>query len=270
MSKTWRISVLCDDRAVDARFGTEWGLALAIERKGELWLWDTGQSGLFLKNAARLSIDVEKAEGLCLSHGHYDHTGGMDALFAATKFRGPVFAHPEVIRTRYSFSTGKAREIGVPGIIPEFIQVRGKRRLDQGLWMLTDVPRMPGMFQGVGHFSYDRERTAPDPVPDDSFLVLETESGPVAVLGCCHSGLFNSLAYLREALGHKKVRAVVGGLHLIGAPQKALEETAKALLEFEVRTAALGHCTGKEAVKFLKARLALPIEVLSVGLSLEF
>jgi 7,8-dihydropterin-6-yl-methyl-4-(beta-D-ribofuranosyl)aminobenzene 5'-phosphate synthase len=107
----------------------------------------------------------------------------------------------------------------------------------------------------VERFSLDPQGKMPDTVPDDSFLLLETQSGPVVVLGCCHSGLANSLSALRTRLGVKHVHAVLGGLHLFEAGGAPLEETARALEEFQVTHLICGHCTGPSRTEALRQRL---------------
>jgi len=252
-----RVTVLCDNTAGRPDLGAEWGLSLALDLGpgdgGGLWLWDTGQSGLFLKNAALLGVDVTRARGLALSHGHYDHTGGIDALFAAG-FAGRVHAHPACAWERYAEEPdGRPRRpIGPPHPLPGIVAVDKTARLAPGLTMLADIPRLPGRFQAVGQFSRDLAGTTPDPTPDDAFLVLETASGPVAVLGCCHSGLANSLACARQRLGIESFHAVLGGLHLFAAGETAVRETAEALREFRVERLVAGHCSGRDRVASLR------------------
>jgi 7,8-dihydropterin-6-yl-methyl-4-(beta-D-ribofuranosyl)aminobenzene 5'-phosphate synthase len=89
-----RIFVLADNTAQPG-FQAEHGLSLALELPdGGLWLWDTGQTGLFLTQARRLGLDLTRARGVALSHGHYDHTGGLEHLLRLPGFRGEVVAHP--------------------------------------------------------------------------------------------------------------------------------------------------------------------------------
>ena len=261
-----RIIVLCDNDTARADCGCEWGLALAIDlgndlgndREGRgLWLWDTSKTGLFLKNAAALGVDVSQARGLALSHGHYDHTGGLAALRSSTAFCGSIHAHPACALPRYAEeSDGKPRRsIGPPAPLPGFVPAQALTHLAPGLTLVTDIPRAPGRFQAVQGFALDPAGTEPDSVPDDAFLVLESAHGPVVILGCCHSGLANSLACLRERLDISQVHAVLGGLHLFKAGPEALEETAQAVEEFGVRCLIAGHCTGAASLGLLRRRL---------------
>lgn len=105
-------------------------------------------------------------------------------------------------------------------------------------------------------FSLDPQGATPDAVADDACLVLEGTAGPSLVLGCCHSGLANSLACARERLGVTRVHTVLGGLHLYQAGPDALDETARALTDFGVQRLIAGHCTGQERVDALASRLS--------------
>lgn len=254
-----RIVVLCDNETTGPACACEWGLSLAIDLGsgpdgGGLWLWDTGKTDLFLKNAAALGVDIAAASGLALSHGHYDHTGGVAALLAAG-FRGPIHAHPSCAAERYAKEKGKPLRIGPPAPLPPFIPAGPVTELAPGLTMLADIPRAPKRFQAVQGFSYDSEGNTPDHIPDDAFLVLKTAQGPVAILGCCHSGLANSLECASQRLGIRSFHAVLGGLHLFQAGAEVLQETADALSRHGVRQLVAGHCTGKDRTEALRSLL---------------
>ncbi|MFW5836876.1 MAG: MBL fold metallo-hydrolase, partial [Desulfovibrionaceae bacterium] len=218
--QTVRLLTLCDNTSTSAELGKEWGLSFAVTLPGDrLWLFDTGQTPLFLSNARKLGVDLGRATGLVLSHGHYDHTGGLWALMQRTGFQGAVYGHPLVTKTRFSIKDGSPpRSNGIPNksreCLDNFNIVRGTRELDQGLTMLTDIRRAPGRYEPVYGFFFDEAGTVPDSIEDDAFLLLETPKGPVAVMGCCHSGLANSLLHMREETGVDRLYAVAGGLHL--------------------------------------------------------
>ena len=265
-----KITVLADNTASPG-FEAEWGLCFALTLDGPgkpTWLWDAGQSGLFLRSAKALGVDVSQAAGLALSHGHYDHTGGLEALFNEG-FSGPVFGHEDIVLTRYHVGD-EVREIGIPGLIPEFVRVHSVTKLDDGLRMIADIPRIPGNLQAVDNFYLDREGARPDGVADDACLVAETSKGLVLILGCCHSGLANTLACLADRLGAHRFHAILGGLHLYNASNEAREETARAIEQSGASLVAAGHCTGDKALAWLKSHLRCKVEPLRTGLILNF
>ncbi|WP_319759935.1 MBL fold metallo-hydrolase [Maridesulfovibrio sp.] len=266
-----KVSVLCDNESLSDNLGSEWGLSMALQLPGDdLWLWDCGASPLFLKNAQMMDIEVAKAKGLVLSHGHWDHTGGMDALMQAN-FMGPVYAHPDFANKRYSIN-GKdgSGDASFRCEYPGTIIVRDNAELDDSLFMVTEIPRREGFFEATEGLFVDPELTQPDHVRDDAFLLLMSNSGPIVVLGCCHSGLANSLYHLRELTGIDSVHAILGGLHLYRTDVNEFENTAKVIEEFNVRTIAAGHCTGKKGYDFLNQRLDCEVLPMGSGSVYEF
>ncbi|WP_320175541.1 MBL fold metallo-hydrolase [Maridesulfovibrio sp.] len=266
-----RISVLCDNESLNADLGKEWGLSMALELPGnDLWLWDCSASDLFLKNADAMNIDVSKAKGLALSHGHWDHTGGMDALMDAD-FMGPVYAHPDFANKRYTKEDdGSAKDASFHCEYPGTIIVRDNVELEDGLFMITEIPRREGLFEATKDLFIDQEMTDVDHVRDDAFMLLMSNSGPVVVLGCCHSGLANSLYHMRDLTGIDSVHAIIGGLHLYSADKSEYENTAKVIEEFNPKMISPGHCTGKDGFEFLKERLSCEVVPLGSGSVYEF
>lgn len=264
-----RISVLMDNSGAYS-LASEWGLAMALEDDaGGFWLWDTGASPKFLENALAMGVEPLRAQGLALSHGHYDHTGGLEALRRAG-FSGPILAHAGLNRPRWALHKDKIEPVGIPTPLERFEAVSGTRQLTPDLTFITDIPRLPGLPQSLHNLFLDPESREQDPVPDDAFLLLNTRRGPVAVLGCCHAGLENTLACLRDRLGVKRLYALVGGAHLHDANRERLDGAVRAIREFQVERLYLGHCTGKIGLDALTAFLPCPVEPLCSGLVLDF
>ena len=280
-----RITVLVDNTAHTPGLATEHGLAMALEisQPGSdhniLWLWDTGQSDAFLKNAAQLGVNPAQAQGLALSHGHYDHTGGLAALLT-TGFGGAILAHPQWITPRFSVHPGeRPRAIGFeaaprPASLPDVTPVSRSWELAPGLTMLADIPRLPGNPQNTKDFFFDPQGRDPDPVRDDACLVLHAAQGPVLILGCCHSGLENTLACVAERMGVTTLHGVLGGLHLMNSGPEDVDRAARALRDFGVERVVPGHCTGQAAFRRLRNALGsgpgIMVEPLGSGLVLEF
>ncbi|THB64178.1 MAG: MBL fold metallo-hydrolase [Desulfovibrio sp.] len=269
------IAVLADNLSLPG-FGQEHGLSLALTPdNGELWLWDTGASPLFLDTANKLGVDISRAKGLALSHGHYDHAGGISHLLDIG-FSGPIFAHPGYASPRFSVSRGeKTRSIGMektsaPLPLPGIVEVSSRQELAPGLTMLADIPRLPGCPQYTDDFYFDAQAEKPDPVADDSCLLLESAKGPVLILGCCHSGLANTLAHVREAMGVTSLHAVVGGLHLMDVGERDFSEAASLLEDCGAQRIHAGHCTGNAALGYLQKRLGRRFAPLGTGQRLVF
>ncbi len=265
--------VLVDNRP-GQDLGSEWGLSLMVASGGRCWLWDTGKSGLFLDNARRLGLDLSRIDGLALSHGHYDHVGGLAALVHAG-FSGPVVAHPALTRQRFSIHASEHKDVGMQAGQRDLLQgrlqpVSGDRPLAPGLRFVTDIPRRPGNSTATANLYMDSQASRPDDLPDDAFLLMDTPRGTVVVLGCCHSGLANSLLHAAELANVKKLHAVIGGMHLYSAGRAALDEAVEILKTLECEIIAPGHCTGDAPIAFLEQCFPGRVHPLHAGLILTF
>lgn len=265
------LRVLVDNTAHLPHLEKEHGLSMLLELQQGPWLWDTGASGAFALNAQLQGVDLSLVQGVALSHGHWDHTGGLSSL-RNTGSTCPVFAHPEVLLTRYSIHPGQAtREIGWRGgdETGRLHTIQKQQELTPGLEFHTAFPRRPGCFQAVEHFFFDSQGTRPDPVHDDAALLVSGKKGAALVLGCCHSGLANTMHAIADRTGLDRVHMVVGGLHLGGAPAEAIQETVEALRTFNVQEVYAGHCTGDEALHKLRRQLPGVVHGLGAGRVLQ-
>lgn len=186
-------------------------------------------------------------------------------------FMGPVYAHPDFANKRYSKEKdGSAKDASFPCEYPGTIIVRDHVELDDGLHMITEIPRRDGLFEATEGLFTDEALTQTDHIPDDAFLLLMNKSGPVVILGCCHSGLANSLYHLRDLTGLTSVHAIIGGLHLFHSDAAEFENTAKVIEEFNPKMISPGHCTGDDGFAFLKNRLSCEVLPMGSGAVYEF
>jgi 7,8-dihydropterin-6-yl-methyl-4-(beta-D-ribofuranosyl)aminobenzene 5'-phosphate synthase len=215
-------------------------------------LFDTGSSGTTAMNAVRMGVDLSEVDTIVLSHGHYDHTGGLfDALELA---RGaPVFAHPAAFAPKYARNAdGTARAIGIPQPVERAARdrltwVHGPLQICEGLHLTGPVPRLTDFEDTGGAFFADEGCLRPDELPDDQAAFLETSAGTVVILGCAHAGVINTLNYVRQLTGHRPVHTVIGGMHLLSAGEERMRRTVEELRRLEVKQLLPMHCTGFEA-----------------------
>ena len=272
-----QLAIIIDNTAMNPNLACEHGLSMGIILdSGDLWIWDTGQTGLFMENAFAMGINPGRACGLALSHGHYDHTGGLDRLWEQTDFQGPIYGHPQIFADRYACHPGtEPRAIGLRTNDPErlrkqLIPVEDSMELAPGLTMYTNITRQPGHYEPIQGFYLDKEATQPDTIPDDACLVLESPKGPILVLGCCHSGLANTCDHVAQRHGIDRFHALIGGLHLGKATQEAIEETRATLERYGFETVFAGHCTGEPALNQLQHFLPKTIHPMGSGLFVKF
>ncbi|WP_462325810.1 MBL fold metallo-hydrolase [Desulfoplanes sp.] len=272
-----QIAILIDNTTMNPHLACEHGLSMGIILdSGDLWIWDTGQSGLFVDNAFSMGIHPGRAAGLALSHGHYDHTGGLDRLWEQTDFQRPIYGHPAIFVDRFACHPGTVpRAIGLRTNDPErlkkqLVPVENTMELAPGLTMFTNTTRQAEHYEPIQGFYRDREATRPDTIPDDGCLVLESANGPVLILGCCHSGLANTCEHVAKCHGIDRFHGLIGGLHLGRASEDAIEETRTTIEHFGFQTVFAGHCTGQSALEQLQQSLPETIHPMGSGLFVKF
>lgn len=277
------ITVLCENTAGHPiGIVGEHGFSALIERGGERILFDTGQGIGLLANAGRLGKDLSAVDRVVLSHGHYDHTGGLAAFLDQARGGATVFAHPEVFLDRFARVETPEGVIVLPIGVPssrQDLEARGAsfdlsvdfREVMPGVFVTGEVPRPPGWTSGDERLVVRQgEGYAPDPFPDDLSLLVQTDSGPVLVLGCAHAGLHAIVNHVRRQSGVDRFHAIVGGTHLGGRSPAEWEKALHLVQACKVAQIATGHCTGFFATSYLAQRLGDRVLPASAGLSLTY
>jgi len=257
-----KITVLMDNRAQPGLLA-EHGLSLWIEADGMKLLLDAGQSGAFARNAESMGIRLADADAIILSHGHYDHTGGLPDVLPAMK--APIiYLHPAALQPRFSVREGMAKPNGMPMAasaaledlpVPGCHWVRQPVRLSPCIGLTGPIPRETGFEDTGGPFFLDAQGTQPDMIDDDMALWIEADNGLVVCTGCCHAGLVNTLRWVQEQRPGLPFLSVIGGLHLAAASEGRMRETIAALRSMDIRQLIPLHCTGDAAVAQLQEAL---------------
>jgi len=273
---TLRITVLVDNKAREG-LTSEHGLSLWIEsREGNL-LFDTGAGAALPLNAQALGIDLCSASALVLSHGHYDHTGGV--TYVLKKCPGiQVYCHPALAVQRFSLRRGSPKPIHIQqpaasqlrSLVPDRLILSSKpTSIFENVGVTGFIPRHTDFENAGGPFYFDKEGTSPDPVEDDMALWVQTACGPVVCVGCCHAGLINTLRAVESITGAPRIRAVIGGFHLRDSSEERLQRTVRELEKFDPELIVPCHCTGRRAVALLKSKFGDKVVEGSAGLTLD-
>jgi 7,8-dihydropterin-6-yl-methyl-4-(beta-D-ribofuranosyl)aminobenzene 5'-phosphate synthase len=259
-----RITTLSDNTAAASNLLAEWGISMLVETDTVNILLDTGQSTSASYNAAMLGIDLNKIDRIVLSHGHFDHTGGLRELLRHMKKETEIIAHPDIWAAKYSRREGqKGRYIGIPFQRRELEFLGAKFNLTTKPVKITDSIMTTGEIPMVTDFEkvdpalFVKEDTGwePDKLLDDQALIINAEPGLVVLSGCGHRGIINTLYHAQQLTGVKQIYAVMGGFHLTSATEEQVWLTIAALKELDVQMVGASHCTGLAATAIMAQEL---------------
>ena len=252
---TYRITTLVENTAAGTLAG-EHGLSFLIKTPEGAVLFDTGQGHAISANVGALGVDLSRVTAIALSHGHYDHTGGL--AWALDNCRGvDVYVHPAALEPKFACEPGSApRDIGIqmePEAMRTHLNLRrlvfteAPAEIAPGLFLTGEVPRVTDFEDTGGPFYRDGECREPDVLPDDQALYFEGSDGLVVVLGCAHAGVVNTLRRALQLAGKTRIHAVLGGMHLVRADRRRMQATLEAFEKMQVERIGACHCTGLPA-----------------------
>lgn len=256
------IKVLTENTALSENFQAEHGLSLYIETDNHKILFDTGQTDLFAKNATALNIDLSAVDIAVISHGHYDHGGGLEKFLEINN-------NAKIYLSKFAFEphfNGTEKYIGLDTDLQSndrFVFVDDVLKIDDELTLVScnDLQRMYptnsfGLNMKVG------ESFEPDDFRHEQYLMINHNGKKVLISGCSHKGILNIMNWLQPDV-------LVGGFHFMKVElnesgKESLEASAKALKNFDT-TYYTCHCTGVEQYEFLKTRMNNQLNYISCG-----
>ena len=257
----------------------EHGLSLYLEYGGKKLLLDAGASGCFADNAQKLGVDLSGVELAVLSHGHYDHADGLARFFACNSI-APVYCRREAVGEYLARDPDGLRYIGISQGVRQVGQGRlravdGLFSLFPGAWLAPCTLRDPEFVCQADNLL--RRDEAGEVVPDDyrheQSLVLEEDGDLVLFNSCSHSGIVNIVRSALDQFPGKRVRTVVGSLHMFSRASESgmnctpayIAAVAGALRELKVEEVYTGHCTGAPALELLREQFGPGCRALTTG-----
>jgi len=274
-----KITILSENRKKGA-CEAEFGLSLFIEFSGAQFLFDTGESDLFLKNAEILGVNADCVNTVVLSHGHYDHSNGLQYLTDGKR----VVMHPNGFKKRFSIDgieyTGFPIEKEHAMERFDFELAKTPLEIFENIWFLGEIPRNT-TFEGIGRNAsvLDTVTRCADYTEDDSAVVIKTEKGLFIISGCGHSGICNIIEYAKKVTGTEEIYGALGGFHLdrglidesdLAGFEETVVKTCEYFKENKVKIALLGHCIEDSVIAQFERELMGITEVRRMFSGAEF
>lgn len=270
-----KITVLAENTSAAENLGSEHGLSILIQMKKATVLFDTGCGGLFLENAEKLGLDLKTVTHLILSHGHYDHGGGIPAFLEVNR-KANVYLRREAFTFLYAIRAGEVTDdIGLPQELrgnPRLVFTHDAMMITQGVTLYSDI-RLSEMIPDTNrNLMMNRNGH----LVHDDFLheqVAEFREGGKTLLltGCSHHGIVNILKDYQQKTA-RTPDVVIGGFHLHSHTQGRAEDSViDSVAAYLAGTGAryyTCHCTGLPAYEELRKRLGKQIDYISGGQTL--
>lgn len=235
------------------------------------------------KNAVTLGANMKEVEAVALSHGHSDHTGGMEKMTALIGRKDiPFFVHPAAFKSPRYLKFGEDVKINFPKLTREMVKQAGlslvesekpSALLDNTILFLGEIPRSSDFEKGfpIAHWLKDGQESW-DAIEDDTSIVMHLENkGLVIISGCAHAGIVNTVRYAVEVTGVDQVHVVMGGFHLSGPFfEPIIDRTTEELQKFHPAYVIPTHCTGRKAIMAMEKQMPEQFILNMAGTKLTF
>lgn len=254
------ITVLTENTVSRRGLLAEHGLSVLVEEGRKRILFDTGQSGVYIHNAEQLGISLEGLDAIVLSHGHYDHTGGLPEFPGEVSC--PVYLSGKALEDKWCLAgDGKGnRCIGVPWRedarelerLP-LVFTWEQEEIFPSIYLLGQISTTVPSEMGEKPFRIlQNGRYLPDTMEDEQLLVIRTPQGLAVFAGCAHPGILSCVEKVKRTFPGEKLYLLLAGMHLRGCPQERVEETITGLKEAGFTYLIPLHCTGTLAIARMK------------------
>lgn len=273
-----KFTFLIENKTDNSGIIAEHGLSIFIDTGGKKILFDAGASGLFIKNAVTMGVDLSEVDFCVVSHGHYDHTGGFPE-FCMINDRAVIYMHKDAYRETYGFENGHMDKLtcGIRWSKDERVSLEDRIRYTEGPeWITEDIVVtgsvcMPAEFNPTEKFYYyDEGKLVPDDMSHEQCLVIREKKGLYIFSGCSHRGVINALNTGKSMFPGERVAVLIAGMHLYSVSDEVRTEIISEIAEEKIDCVIPVHCTGIKAICGLKAALGDACIIATAGDSYEF
>lgn len=263
-----KLKILIENTVFQPEAKAELGFSLYIESHDKRILFDTGQSGLFADNARIFDIDVADIDVLVLSHGHYDHTGGLER-FLALNSKAKIYAKRGFDQEKYSGTEryiGAPREVAIPA--DRLVIVECPTEIAEGIHIM---PEIKITNQDDTHFlrlnRRENDQFVTDQFDDELYLAIVKSGKLTIVSGCAHRGISN---VIRSAQEHfpLPIHLILGGMHTSHEEPAKIERLAHQFNLLKPERIVPCHCTGINQYAILRSNCDCPVEYGHIGMNL--
>ena len=269
-----KITVLVENTTIDAALKPKHGLSIYIETPDRKVLFDLGPDDTYLLNATKMGINIAEVDTVVISHGHYDHGGGLPGFLKANS-KAKIYLHKQAFEPYYAKVLFVKKAIGLDkGLLgnDRFVLTDGATQIDDSLFLFSDVAENSDTKSSRVLLKKTKNGYTKDDFAHEQSLIIAAEGKTVLFSGCSHKGI---ASILRTAKKHRPViNAVFGGFHLYNPATKAAEppEVLQGLIdELSVHDTEFytGHCTGKKAYEFMHDGMGEKMRYFSTGTTIE-
>lgn len=263
--KSLKLTVIVDDStSIDnpnllGKHGLCFLIEATLNDKQVTLMVDTGPSSEVIQNNLKfLSVDLNKIDYIILTHGHYDHTGGLIEVLKQINRRVMILTHPKAFEPKFTYKP-YLKFVGMPfklssieeagGIV---ICARNSINIANGIITSGEIERIVNYEKIEDLWVIEDYKFQKDPLIDDQAVIINIENkGLVVISGCAHSGIINTLMHAQKVMNVNRVYAVIGGFHLIKATNERIKATLNDLSNFNLEFIGPCHCTGDKAIRML-------------------